>query len=82
MGCKEPVHNVTNGSLTPLRFRWSALQLSSLKQLQPSTADAIKHTLNTLPDDLNETYVRILEGINKYSIAPAINALKWLVVSK
>jgi hypothetical protein len=71
-----------NGLLTPLRFRWSTLQLSSLKQLQPSTADAIKHTLNRLPDDLNETYVRILEGINEYSIAPAIKALKWLVVSK
>jgi hypothetical protein len=68
--------------LTLFRFRWSALQLSSLRQLRPSTSDAIKRALEELPHDLNETYERILSGIDDFSRTPAIKALKWLVASK
>lgn len=56
--------------------------MSSLRKLHPSTPDAIRYTLEQLPLDLNETYVRILDGINEHSISSAIRALRWLIVSK
>jgi hypothetical protein len=64
------------------RFRWSALQLSSLKRLRSTTPNAISQALQKLPKDLNETYERILSSIDEYSMSSAVKSLKWLVVSK
>ncbi|CAN9396963.1 unnamed protein product [Alternaria alternata] len=63
-------------------FRWSALQLSSLKRLRSTTPNAISQALQKLPKDLNETYERILSSIDEYSMSSAVKSLKWLVVSK
>jgi hypothetical protein len=68
--------------LTCIRFRWSALQLSSLKRLRVPTPSIIEQTLAKLPKDLNETYVRILGEIDDSLLTLAVRALKWLVVSK
>ncbi|CAI6338880.1 unnamed protein product [Periconia digitata] len=61
---------------------WSALQLSSLRQLRSSMPNSIKKALEEIPKDLNETYARILAGIDQYSVQLAIHALEWLVASK
>ena len=59
-----------------LRFRWVALQLSTLKRC-PSK-HAIKEQLRTLPKDLNETYDRILLKISQQDVADVKTFLRWL----
>ncbi|KIL93604.1 hypothetical protein FAVG1_03586 [Fusarium avenaceum] len=61
-------------------FRWAACQLDSLARcLSPRD---IKTTLNTLPQDLKETYRRILEGIPSEYKRDAIRLLQFLVHAK
>lgn len=68
--------------MTAIRFRWSVLQVSALKALQPIDPDTIKDALNELPDDLNESYARILRRIYKRKVPQAVCALQWLIASK
>ena len=58
------------------RFRWVALQLMELKKCR--TQKAIREQLNNLPEGLDETYDRILLGINKRDCGYTKIFLLWL----
>jgi hypothetical protein len=58
------------------RFRWVALQLMELKKCR--TKKAIKEQLNNLPEGLDETYDRILLGIDKTDYGYTKTFLLWL----
>ncbi|WYZ41181.1 hypothetical protein EsH8_V_000076 [Colletotrichum jinshuiense] len=60
-------------------FRWAACQLDSLARC-PSTK-AIKMALDDLPQDLSETYDRMLESIPKDLGSSAMRLLQFLVYS-
>ena len=58
------------------RFRWVALQLMELKKCR--TQKAIREQLNNLPEGLDETYNRILLGIDKRDCGYTKIILLWL----
>ena len=58
------------------RFRWVALQLVELKKCR--TQKAIREQLNNLPEGLDETYDRILLGIDKRDCGYTKIFLLWL----
>ena len=58
------------------RFRWVALQLIELKKCR--TQKAIRKQLNHLPHGLDETYDRILLGIDKKDCGYTKTFLLWL----
>lgn len=62
------------------RFRWVFCQLEDLGKCR--SQNEILRALKTLPKDLNETYERILDGIDKEDHTLAMNALRWLSFSK
>ncbi|KAF8265681.1 ankyrin repeat-containing domain protein [Lactarius quietus] len=59
-------------------FRWVFCQLESLRHCIPSN---LRHFLNELPDTLDETYERILRGINKAQKEDARRLLQCLTVA-
>ncbi|KAG7415831.1 Vegetative incompatibility protein HET-E-1 [Fusarium oxysporum f. sp. rapae] len=61
-------------------FRWAACQLESLARCL--TLAAIEKTLKSLPNDLNETYRRMLEDIPSEYRHDAIRLLQFLVHTK
>ena len=61
------------------RFRWVALQLAGLKECL--TITDLKKQLNDLPQGLNETYDRILLGINEKHHGYVKLFLQWLSFS-
>ena len=62
-----------------IRFRWTACQLDSLRDCF-SVYD-VREALASLPEDLNKTYDRILENINKKHHQVALKILQWLTYS-
>ncbi|KAI8631317.1 heterokaryon incompatibility protein-domain-containing protein [Xylariaceae sp. FL1651] len=63
-------------------FRWAFLQIQALKKLKrPVTAEKVEHELASLPKSLNETYDRILNGLDQFDKPRARSALRWLVFS-
>ena len=58
------------------RFKWVALQLMELKKCR--TQKAIREKLRNLPGGLDETYDRILLGINKRDCGYIKTFLLWL----
>lgn len=62
-------------------FRWVQCQLDRLEKCVGTKE--IKQILNTLPEDLNETYYRILSVINKNPFCKRIvlRVLSWLIGS-
>ena len=58
------------------RFRWVALQLMELKKCR--TQKAIREQLNNLPEGLDETYDRVLLGIDKKDYGYTKTFLLWL----
>ena len=62
-----------------IRFRWTACQLDSLRDCF-SVYD-VREALASLPEDLDKTYDRILENINKKHHQVALNILQWLTYS-
>ena len=58
------------------RFKWVALQLMELKKCR--TQKAIREKLSNLPGGLDETYDRILLGINKRDCGYTKIFLLWL----
>lgn len=62
-------------------FRWAQCQLDRLEKCIGT--GEINHVLNTLPEDLNETYYRILSAINEKPFwkRVVLRVLYWLVVS-
>ena len=58
------------------RFRWVALQLLELKKCR--TKKAIRKQLKSLPEGLDETYDRVLLGIDKRDCNYTKTFLLWL----
>ena len=58
------------------RFRWVQCQIEELSTLR--TDKAIRQALKSLPQDLDETYERILSRINPNDAVMAKRALTWL----
>ena len=58
------------------RFRWVALQLIELKKCR--TQKAMREQLKNLPEGLDETYDRILLGIDKKDCGYTKTFLLWL----
>ena len=58
------------------RFRWVALQLMELKKCR--TRKAIREQLQNLPEGLDETYDRILLGVDKKDCGYTRTFLVWL----
>ena len=61
------------------RFRWVDCQLNTISEC--AIWQAIRHTLNSLPADLGETYKRILLAVNPVNYPIARRALMWLVTA-
>ena len=62
--------------LNYFRFRWLALQLNELTKCL--TQGSVKHQLKSLPGGLDETYDRILLGIDKQYHNHTKILLQWL----
>src|SRR6266478_114107 len=60
------------------RFRWAFCQLESLRHCFPSS---VRHTLDDLPESLDETYERVLKAIKKQNRGHARRLLQCLVVA-
>ena len=60
------------------RFRWVFCQLETLRHCFPPN---LRHFLNELPESLDETYERILRGINKAQKEDARRLLQCLTVA-
>lgn len=60
------------------RFRWAYCQLQELKKLKSTKRKYIEDALRTLPATLDETYERMLSGIEKRYFAEAFTLLRWL----
>ena len=60
------------------RFRWVYCQLEALRHCIPPS---VRHVLEELPESLDETYERILRGINKSNRAHAHRLLQCLTVA-
>ena len=60
------------------RFRWVFCQLEVLRYCLPPS---VRHTLDELPETLDETYERVLKEIKKPSRVHAIRLLQCLVVA-
>ena len=81
MGCKsiEPFYDANISFFTLLsRFRWVFCQLEALRHCFPSN---LRQFLNKLPDTLDETYERMLRGINKARADDAYRLLQCLTVA-
>ena len=62
------------------RFRWVACQLETLEKcIKPA---ALRQALKRLPRTLNETYERILGGIDIEHIGDVLKILQWLLYSQ
>jgi len=59
-------------------FRWVFCQLEALRHCFPSN---LRQFLNKLPDTLDETYERMLRGINKARVDDAYRLLQCLTVA-
>src|SRR5258708_6238082 len=78
-GCKSSLLcQVTTGLTHLFRFRWTACQLEVLRHHSSST---IRDALGDLPKGLEETYERILRGINHAREKDARRLLQCLAVA-
>jgi hypothetical protein len=60
------------------RFRWVFCQLETLRQCLPQS---VKHTLNELPESLDETYERLMMVIKRANQVHAYRMLQCLTVA-
>ena len=66
----------------PNRFRWAYCQVQELKKLKSTRPKFVKEALFSLPTSLDETYERILTGIDKRLRTDAMKLLRWLAYAK
>ena len=71
-------HDVCNLSKLSSRFRWVFCQLETLRYCLPPS---VRHTLDELPETLDETYERVLREIKKPNRVHALRLLQCLVVA-
>jgi len=73
-------HSIICDVLTADRFRWVYCQLESIRQCVKLSA--LRKTISSLPETLDETYNRILQGLKSAGqLQDAIKALRWLCFS-
>ncbi|WPH04423.1 Hypothetical protein R9X50_00731400 [Acrodontium crateriforme] len=63
-------------------FRWAHCQLQELKKLKSTRPRFVKDALYSLPSTLDETYERMLIGIDARLRADALTLLRWLAYAK
>ncbi|KAF2718867.1 hypothetical protein K431DRAFT_123484, partial [Polychaeton citri CBS 116435] len=63
-------------------FRWAYCQLQELKKLKSAKPKYIEDALRDLPATLDETYERMLVGIEKRYHAEALTLLQWLAYAQ
>jgi hypothetical protein len=66
--------------LTPVKFRWVACQIDAVRRCLK--LEALRSTLASLPETLDETYSRILLAIDPQYQEEARRALLWLSFAK
>lgn len=71
--------NSTNGLR---RFRWAYCQLQELKKLKSLKPKYVRDTLRSLPPTLDETYERMLLGIEEMFRKEALILLQWLAYAQ
>ena len=71
-------HDVCDLSKLSSRFRWVFCQLETLRHCLPPS---VRHTLDELPETLDETYGRVLKEIKKPNRVHALRLLQCLVVA-
>ncbi|KAH6676219.1 heterokaryon incompatibility protein-domain-containing protein [Halenospora varia] len=59
-------------------FRWAALQMEQLRALPRLTPRKIQQILQSLPQDLDKSYEKILSKINPLNSHEALSALQWI----
>src|SRR6266702_900484 len=64
--------------MPPIRFRWVFCRLDTLQHCLPSS---VRHTLEELPESLDETYEKIVTDIKKANSAHAYRMLQCLAVA-
>lgn len=67
--------------MVPKRFLWTTLQVQYLSRLCVLTDETVLKTLKSLPSGLDETYRRLLNGIDVTATQAAVRALNWLSFS-
>lgn len=73
------VSKLASSALTPKRVRWVVCQLDDLRKLK--SLAAIKEALLKLPEDLDQTYDRILLNIPEHYHDMAHAAFQWVASS-
>jgi hypothetical protein len=69
-----------NHSLSVYRFRWVALQLEQLRTCY--TLDGLRTTLASLPQGLEDTYVRILSKVSEPNRNIVHKLLYWIIFAE
>ena len=77
-GCKESLRCLVCSLNDIIRFRWVFCQLETLRHCFPA---AIRQSLDTLPETLDETYEQILLGIEKAKRSSACRLFQCLTVA-
>nr|OQO23823.1 hypothetical protein B0A51_08145 [Rachicladosporium sp. CCFEE 5018] len=63
-------------------FRWVYCQLQQLKQSKCTRPSSLRAALFALPKDLDETYQRMLDNINRADRSNALTLLRWLAYAQ
>ncbi|MCJ1313782.1 hypothetical protein MMC25_007462 [Agyrium rufum] len=63
-------------------FRWAYCQLQELKKLQSLRPSYVRKALYNLPATLDETYTRMLSGIEEMYRKDALTLLRWLAYAQ
>ncbi|KAK3486708.1 uncharacterized protein B0T23DRAFT_232027 [Neurospora hispaniola] len=60
-------------------FRWAVCQLDILRRLNCATHEDVRETIKTLPKDLDETYIRILNLIHPDDLELVRFTIHWII---
>ncbi|KJX98546.1 ankyrin repeat protein [Zymoseptoria brevis] len=63
-------------------FRWAYCQLQELKKLKSTKPKYVKDALLSLPSNLDETYERMLTGIEERYREEALTLLRWITYAR
>lgn len=63
-------------------FRWAVCQLDILRRLSCATHEDVRQTLKTLPKDLDETYMRILNLIHPNDLELVRFTIHWITYAE
>lgn len=65
-----------------VRFRWAYCQLQELKKLRSTKPKYVKQALDDLPATLDDTYARILLGLEEMYHDEALTLLQWIAYAR